>query len=35
VFARKVGAGGTMIVLLILSVWDIYLYLVRVALVGP
>ena len=35
VLARKIGAGGTMIVLLILSVWDIYLYLVRVALVGP
>lgn len=32
---RMIGAGGTMIVLLILSVWDVYLYLMRVVLVGP
>ena len=31
---RMIGAGGTMIVLLILSVWDIYLYLIRVVLIS-
>ncbi|MCD6074717.1 MAG: hypothetical protein K0Q70_1600, partial [Rhodospirillales bacterium] len=31
---RMIGAGGTMIVLLILSVWAIYLYLIRVALIS-
>jgi len=31
---RMVGAGGTMLVLLILSIWTVYLYLVRVLMVG-
>lgn len=31
---RMVGAGGTMIVLVILSVWTIYLYIMRVMMVG-
>jgi uncharacterized protein len=31
---RMVGAGGTMVVLIILSVWTMYLYLVRVLMVG-
>jgi len=31
---RKVGAGGTMIVLLILSLWTIYLYILRAMALG-
>jgi uncharacterized membrane protein YecN with MAPEG domain len=31
---RMVGAGGTMIILLILSIWTIYLYVMRVMMVG-
>ena len=31
---RVMGATGTLIVMLVASVWDIYLYLIRVALVS-